>query len=117
MQSLRRQTYLKQPQFEDRFLKAGPQFKHSFQQLKHMHDMRLWVFTYSPMKKDNIVLQTEMAHLNDEMYYMMGNALWKRILFLIVFFFWTTRVRPDKYMKKYNTDSHDAHWRDTTGHN
>ena len=117
MQSLRPQAYLKQPTFEDRFLKAGPQFKHSFQQLRHMHDLRLWTSTYAPLKKDCVARQTEMAHLNEEMYYLVANAMWKRILFMILFFFWTTRIRKDKYMKKYNTDTHDAHWRDTTGHN
>ena len=52
--------------------------------------------------------------MNNEMWYMYYNATWKRMLWLIVFWFFVTRIRRSRYMLKYNNDSHDANFRDTT---
>ena len=46
--------YLKHPKFEDKILKRGPEFKHTWAQLAHMHDLRIWAITYSPNQIDNI---------------------------------------------------------------
>ena len=51
---LRPQRYLKQPEFEDKLLKAGPKFQHSWAQMAHMHDLRVWTLTYAPGKRNNI---------------------------------------------------------------
>lgn len=40
--------------FEDKFLKNGVDFKHSWANMAHMHDLRVWTITYAPMKKNNI---------------------------------------------------------------
>ncbi len=53
-QSLRPAQYLKQPRFEDKILKVGPDFKHSWANMAHMHDLRLWTITYAPNTKTNI---------------------------------------------------------------
>ena len=114
--SLRPQQYLKQPAFEDKMLKKGPEFKHTWAQMAHMHDMRLWTVCYSPAKKNNLRRLQEVHLLNNEMWYNISNALWKRLFFLVFFFFFVTRVKKSRFMKKYNNDSHDAHWRDTAAH-
>ena len=51
---LRPARYYRQPEFEDKLLKNGPQFKHSWAQMAHMHDLRVWCLTYAPSKKNNI---------------------------------------------------------------
>ena len=84
--------------------------------MAHMHDMRLWTTCYAPSKKNNLRRLQEIHMLNNEMWYNISNALWKRIFFLFFFFFFVTRIRRSRYMKKYNNDSHDAHWRDTAAH-
>ena len=45
----------KQPAFEDKLVKKGAvSFKHSWAQMAHMHDLRVWALTYAPGKKNNI---------------------------------------------------------------
>ena len=114
--SLRSSQYLKQPKYEDKLLQAGPEFKHTWAQMAHMHDLRLWTITYAPAKRNNIRRLQEIHLLNNEMWYGVSQALWRRILFISVFFIFVTRIKRDRFMKKYNNDSHDAHWRDTTAH-
>ena len=114
--SLRPSQYLKHPGFTDRLLKVGPSFSHSWANMAHMHDLRLWTITYSPSQRNNVRRLQEIHYLNNEMWYNVYNALWKRWLIMVVFFFFVTRINKKRYMKKYNTDSHDANWRDTTGH-
>ena len=46
--------YLKQPKFVDNHLKRGIDFKHTWAQLAHMHDLRIWTITYAPSTKDNM---------------------------------------------------------------
>ena len=77
--------------------------------------MRQWTIAYAPSTKNNMRRLQEMHLLNHEMLYMYGNALWKRMFVMVFLFFFTTRIRKS-LMKKYNNDSHDAHWRDTAGH-
>ena len=81
-----------------------------------MHDLRLWTIAYAPMKKNNVRRLQEIHLLNNEMWYSIANVVWKRMFFLIFFFFFVTRFQKKRLMKKYNNDSHDAHWRDTTAH-
>ena len=44
----------KMPTFEDKMVRNGVEFKHSWANMAHMHDLRVWTLTYSPMKKNNI---------------------------------------------------------------
>ena len=43
-----------QPKYNDVILKNGPSFKHSWAQLAHMHDLRVWTLAYAPGKKNHI---------------------------------------------------------------
>jgi len=79
-----------------------------------MHDLRVWAIAYAPSAKNNVRRIQEIHYLNNEMWYMYYNATWKRMLWLIVFWFFVTRIRRSRYMLKYNNDSHDANFRDTT---
>jgi len=46
--------YYKQPEFEDKFLRNGASFKHTWPQMAHMHELRLWTITYSPSEANNL---------------------------------------------------------------
>lgn len=61
---LRPAKYLAQPRFEDKLLKHGPEFKHSWAQMAHMHDLRVWTLAYAPGKKNNIQRLQEIHLLN-----------------------------------------------------
>ena len=61
---LRPARYYAQPKFEDKILKQGPEFKHSWAQLAHMHDLRVWCLSYAPGKKNNIRRLQEIHLLN-----------------------------------------------------
>ena len=115
-EAIRPARYLKQHGFEDKFLQTGPDFKHSWAQMAHMHDLRVWTMCYAPGRKNNIRRLQEIHLLNNEMWYMVYSALWKRMLLAIPLWFFVTRIAKDRYMKKNNVDSHDACFRDTTAH-
>jgi len=53
--------------------------------------------------------------LNNEMWYNIYNAAWKRMLVMVAFFFFVTRI-DRRYMKRQYSDSHDASFRDTPAH-
>jgi|DEB0MinimDraft_12_1074336.scaffolds.fasta_scaffold23573_5 hypothetical protein len=108
--------YLKQPKFEDKLLRIGPQFSHSWANMAHMHDLRVWTLTYAPGKKNNIQRLQEIHMLNNEMWYGVYRALWQRVLIAIPLWFFITRVAKHRYVKNFNVDSHDASFRDTTAH-
>ena len=106
----------KMPTFEDKILKNGAEFKHTWAQMAHMHDLRVWTLSYAPGKKNNIRRLQEIHLLNQECWYNISNAMWKRILAGIGLWFFVNRIAKDRYMKKNNVYSHDAHWRDTAAH-
>ena len=97
-------------------LSSGIEFKHTWAQMAHMHDLRAWTLAYSPTRKGNVQRLQELHLLNQEMWYMKYMAMWKRIFIGIGLWFFVTRVRGSTYMKQVNYDSHDAHWRDTAAH-
>jgi hypothetical protein len=113
---LRPSRYLYQPKYEDKFLETGPKFKHTWAQMAHMHDLRLWTIAYAPGKKNNIQRLQEIHGLNQEMWYQVYRSLWTRILWGVPLFLFVTRVAKDRFMKKYNRDSHDPSFRDVTAH-
>ena len=113
---MRPARYLAQPKFEDKLLKHGPDFKHSWANMAHMHDLRVWFLAYAPGKKDNMQRMQEIHMLNNEMWYGVYKAIWHRLLVAIPLWFFLTRIAKDKYMKKNNNDSHDASFRDVTAH-
>lgn len=113
---LRPSRNYKQPVFEDKLIKSGVEFKHTWAQMAHMHDLRVWCLTYAPGRKNNIRRMQEIHLLNNEMWYQVSNAIWKRLLISIGLWFFVTRIANAKFMKKNNVDSHDTHWRDTAAH-
>lgn len=115
-QFLRPKNYLYQPKFEDKYIKHGIDFKHSWAQMSHMHDLRQWTITYAPTNKTNIQRMNECHALNQEMWYMVYRAVWTRFLWGIPLWFFIKKFRRDKMLKKYNYDSHDANYRDVTAH-
>lgn len=84
--------------------------------MAHMHELRVWAITYAPGNKNNIQRLQEIHLLNQEMWYGAYRAMWSRILVAIPLWFLITRIFKDKWMKKNNTDSHDASYRDVTAH-
>jgi hypothetical protein len=50
------------------------------------------------------------------MWYNVSSAMWKRILVMIVLWFFVTRVAQRKYMNQGMFDSHDAQYRETPAH-
>ena len=57
--------------FEDRYLKKEEkdvQFAHSWANLAHMHDLRVWTLAYAP-GKGNLQRMQEIHRLNAEMWY------------------------------------------------
>lgn len=61
---LRPKKYLYQPKFEDKVAKHGIQFKHSWANMAHMHDLRMWAIAYGPGNKNNIQKLQECHLLN-----------------------------------------------------
>jgi len=113
---LRPTKYLYQPKFEDKILKVGPRFQHTWAQMAHMHDLRVWVLTYAPANKGNIQKLQEIHKLNSEMWYQYFSALCWRVVIAIPLLILLTRFGKHRFIKNYNTDSHDACFREVVAH-
>ena len=70
--------------------------------MAHMHDLRVWCLTYAPGKKNDIRRLQEIHLLNQEMWYQVSNAMWKRICIGVALWFFVTRIANKRFMKKYN---------------
>jgi hypothetical protein len=70
-----------------------------------MHDLRVWTLAYAPSRINNLQRLQEIHQLNNEMWYLVSSALWKRILVLFVFWFLTTKIYKKKFMNQGNFDS------------
>ncbi len=116
--SLRLSRSYRQPTFVDRFLKKGEKvpFKHSWSMMAHMHDLRVWTLTYAPSRLNNLQRLQEIHLLNQEMWYQVSSAIWKRILIMIGLWFFVTRFAKKRYMNQGMFDTHDAQYRDTPAH-
>ena len=66
--------------------------------MAHMHDLRVWTLAYAPTQKNNLQRMQEIHQLNNEMWYMVQNSLWKRVIVGIVLWIFVTRVAKDRYM-------------------
>ncbi|CDW82525.1 UNKNOWN [Stylonychia lemnae] len=108
----------RQPQFQDKLLQNGQKapFKHSWAMLSHMHDLRVWTLAYAPQRINNLQRLQEIHLLNQEMWYMVTSAMWKRIIVLAVAWILVTRIFKKKYMNQGMFDTHDTSLRDTTAH-
>ena len=65
-----------------------------------MHDLRVWTIAYAPSRLNNMQRIQEIHHLNQEMWYQVSNATWKRIFVMIGLWFFVTRVAKGKYMNQ-----------------
>ncbi len=97
----------RQPRFTDTYLTPGKKipFKHDWGMLAHMHDLRLWTLSYAPSRINNIQRLQELHGLNNEMWYMVSNALAKRILLLLVGWVVLTRFAKGRYLNHGQKDS------------
>lgn len=97
----------KQAEYEDKFLRKGMKvpFRHDWSVLAHMHDLRVWTLTYAPSKLNNLQRLQEIHRLNNEMWYLVSQSLYKRVLAMIVLWFFVTRVAKKRYMNQGMFDS------------
>lgn len=84
--------------------------------MAHMHDLRVWTVAYAPSRINNLQRLQEIHMLNQEMWYQVSNAMWKRILIMFGLWIFVTRVAKNKYMNQGNFDTHDASFRETPAH-
>jgi hypothetical protein len=91
------------------------EFKHSWANLAHMHDLRVWTIAYAP-GKNNLQRMQEIHRLNNEMWYQVGNAMWKRIIALIFLYFFFTKIAKKRFMNNGSKDSHEANYREAPAH-
>lgn len=97
----------RQAEYDDQFLQTGKKvpFRHDWATLAHMHDLRVWTLAYAPSKLNNLQRLQEIHMLNNEMWYLFSNAMWKRILWGIVLWFIVTKILRRKYINAGNFDS------------
>lgn len=97
----------RQASYKDAFLQKGEKvpFRHDWAMMSHMHDLRVWTLAYAPSQLNNLRRLQEIHLLNNEMWYMVQNALWKRILAMIVLWFAVNKFFKKKYLEKGMEDS------------
>ena len=105
--------------FKDRHVEAeklgkAVPFKHDWNLLCHMHDLRLWTIAYAPSKQDNMQRMQELHRINNEALYRISNALYKRIFAGIFLFFFINKFAKKRYLNNGAKDSHDVSFRDNT---
>lgn len=105
--TLRISKNYRQVAYKDRFLQPGEKvaFKHNWNILAHMHDLRVWTIAYAPSRLNNLQRLQEIHHLNNEMWYQVSSAMWKRVLIMIILWIIVTRVSKNKYMNQGMFDS------------
>ena len=105
--TLRLSRNYRQPAFRDSFQANGQKapFRHDWAIMAHMHDLRVWTLAYAPSRLNNLQRLQEIHHLNNEMWYQVSNALWKRIFVMIGLWFFVTRVAKDRFMNQGMKDS------------
>ena len=91
---LRLSRNYRQHEFNDMLLAPGAKkpFKHSWNLMVHMHDLRVWTLAYSPSRYNNLKRMQELHRLNTEMWYQVGESLYKRFFVFVVLWFLVNRV-------------------------
>ena len=102
----------------DIFTKPGFKipFKHTWANLAHMHDLRVWTLAYAPARQGQLQKMQEIHRLNSEMWYLVSESIWKRIIAGVFLYFICNKLWKHKFMNRGKKDSHDASFRDTVGH-
>lgn len=105
--TLRISRNYKQATYSDRFLQPGEKvpFKHTWSLMAHMHDLRVWTIAYAPSRLNNLQRLQEIHLLNQEMWYQVSNAIWKRILIMIALWVFITRYAKKRYLNQGNFDT------------
>lgn len=105
--TLRISRNYRQATYQDRFLQPGEKvpFKHSWSLMAHMHDLRIWTIAYAPSRLNNLQRLQEVHLLNQEMWYQVSQAMWKRVLVMILLWAFVTRFAKKKYMNQGNFDT------------
>ena len=70
-----------------------------------MHDLRVWTLAYAPSRLNNLQRMQEIHMLNNEMWYMVSNAMWKRILAMIAIWIFVNRVAKNRFMRHGMSDT------------
>lgn len=91
-------------------------FRHDWKTLAHMHDLRLWTIAYAPSYHNNLQRLQELHRLNNEMWYMVSQVLWRRVVILTILWFLVNKIFKRRLLNQGQWDSHDASYRDTTAH-
>ena len=81
-----------------------------------MHDLRVWTLTYAPSRLNNLERIQQIHQLNQEMWYLVNVAIWKRLLIMIALWILITRFLKRKYLNERTDDTHDAQMRDFQAH-
>ncbi len=81
-----------------------------------MHDLRVWTLTYAPSRLNNLERMQQIHQLNQEMWYMVNTAFWKRIIVMVLIWLYINRVAKHKYLNEKSDDTHDAQMRDYPAH-
>ena len=76
--------------------------------MAHMHDLRVWTIAYAPAQKNNLQRLQEIHRLNNEMWYNVSQALYKRIFGLIFLWFFFTKIAKHRFMTIQSKDSHET---------
>ena len=88
------------------------EFKHTWGQLAKMHDLRMWHIAYAPTAKGGYRRMQEIHYLNNEMWEMYKQSLWKRLLIFGAFYVFMVRWGKNIFMNgNPNYDSHETNWR------
>ena len=81
-----------------------------------MHNLRTWTIAYAPSSKDNLKRLQELHRINNEMWYYVSNAMWKRIIAGVFLWFFINKIAKHRFMNNGPKDSHDLGWRDVAAH-
>ena len=105
--TLRISRNYRQAKYQDKFLQPGEKipFRHDWKIMAHMHDLRVWTIAYAPSRINNLQRLQEIHLLNQEMWYQVSSAMWKRIIVMIGIWIFVTRIAKARYMNQGMFDS------------
>ena len=104
--------------YDDHWLRPGEKipFTHNWATLKHMHDLRVWTLSYAPSSTNNLKRMQEIHRINNEMWYYITQAMWKRLLAGIALWFFVKKFAKHRFHNVGPKDTHDAYLRDVKAH-
>ena len=105
--TMRLSNSYRQTAYKDKFLQPGEKvpFRHDWKIMAHMHDLRVWTLAYAPSRHNNLQRLQEIHLLNQEMWYQISSAMWKRVLIMIALWLFINRFAKDRYLNQGMFDS------------